>query len=72
MMELGIGTMVRFNCPPAESFKRLLDMGIKCCQLCAPPDNYLYGEEGRKNTQILRHLYRYRYRRLLSWRKSGN
>ena len=54
MVELGIGTMVRFNCPPAESFKRLRGMGMTCCQLCAPPDNYLYGREGRENTRILK------------------
>ncbi|MBO5306485.1 MAG: sugar phosphate isomerase/epimerase [Lentisphaeria bacterium] len=54
MTELGIGTMVRFNCPPAESFKRLRDFGMNCCQLCAPPDNYLYGQEGKDNTRRLK------------------
>ena len=50
---LPIGVMVRFGTPPAASFKRLRDLGLHACQLAAPPDSYLYGAEGRRNTAEL-------------------
>lgn len=51
--ELGIGTMVRFNEEPVKSFQRLKSFGLSHCQLTAPPDSYLYGAEGRRNTRLL-------------------
>ncbi|MBI4979449.1 MAG: sugar phosphate isomerase/epimerase [Spirochaetes bacterium] len=50
---LPIGTMVRFNEAPETSFRRLKDFGIGYCQLAAPPDHYLYGTAGRRNTRLL-------------------
>jgi len=54
--ELGIGKMVRFNIPPEKSFQSLRDLGLRHCQLVAPPDSYLYGAEGRRNTRNLMSL----------------
>lgn len=54
MEELGIGVMVRFGAPPMESFRRIKRFGLNFCQLAAPPDNYLYGNEGKENTRLLR------------------
>lgn len=54
MEELGIGVMVRFGTPPEESFRRLKAFGLRCCQFAAPPDGYLYGDEGRENTRRLK------------------
>lgn len=51
--ELGIGLMVRFNEDPSKSFERLRAFGLRHCQLAAPPDEYLYGAEGRRNTRNL-------------------
>ncbi|MDD3155557.1 MAG: sugar phosphate isomerase/epimerase [Victivallaceae bacterium] len=53
MEELDIGVMVRFGVSPEESFRRLKRFGLQCCQLAAPPDNYLYGNEGKENTRRL-------------------
>ncbi len=53
MEELAIGLMIRFAVPPEESFQRLRGFGLRHCQLTAPPDHYLYGEEGRENTRKL-------------------
>ncbi|HEX2950589.1 MAG TPA: sugar phosphate isomerase/epimerase family protein [Armatimonadota bacterium] len=52
--ELGIGLMVRFGEDPATSFARLRAFGLEQCQLAAPPDDYLYGSIGRRNTDNLR------------------
>ncbi len=51
--ELGIGVIVRFNEDPANSFQRLRAIGLSHCQLAAPPDEYLYGTAGRRNTRNL-------------------
>ncbi|WP_337746525.1 sugar phosphate isomerase/epimerase family protein [Victivallis vadensis] len=54
MEELAIGLMIRFAVPPEESFRRLRGFGLRHCQLTAPPDHYLYGDEGRENTRKLK------------------
>ena len=51
--ELGIGVMVRFAVPVEESFRRLKSFGLRHCQFAGLPDAYLYGAEGRSNTQEL-------------------
>ena len=53
---LGIGVMVRFGTPPVESFQKMKQLGLRHCQLVAPPDDYLYGAVGRSNTERLRDL----------------
>jgi len=45
--------MVRFDLEPEKSFQRLREFGLHCCQLAAPPDEYLYGSTGRRNTRNL-------------------
>ena len=51
--ELCVGTMLRFNTPPERSFQQLKAYGLSHCQLAAPPDEYLYGAQGRRNTRNL-------------------
>ena len=58
--ELGIGVMVRFAVPVEESFRRLKSFGLRHCQFAGLPDAYLYGAEGRSNTQeLVRKMERY-------------
>lgn len=51
--DLCVGTMVRFNNAPEKSFQQLKAYGLSHCQLAAPPDEYLYGALGRRNTRNL-------------------
>ena len=51
--ELCVGTMVRFNNAPEKSFQQLKAYRLSHCQLAAPPDEYLYGAQGRRNTRNL-------------------
>lgn len=51
--ELGIGIMVRFEETPEASFQKIRKLGLSHCQLVAPPDEYLYGSVGRRNTRNL-------------------